>query len=100
MAMFGTGDIVYGQLGYLMPDKMLGEGHGKLMPYVSVMSADFDRVSSMMNVWSAGINWLIDGHNSKLSLDYQNRPVYSVEGSTLKEESRKSQLVLQYQILF
>ncbi len=98
--MFGTGGIVYGQLGYLLPDKTLGDGHGKLMPYLSAMSADFDRLDSRMNVWSAGVNWLIDGHSSKLTLDYQNRPVYKVEGSMLKEEARRSQVVLQYQIFF
>jgi hypothetical protein len=98
--MFGTGTVLYTQLGYLMPDKTLGESGGKLMPYVSLMRADYDRIEGSMDVWSAGLNWLIEGHSSKLTLDYQNRPTYKSEGSLLTENGRKGQVVLQYQILF
>jgi hypothetical protein len=98
--MFGTGRVVYSQLGYLMADKTLGESGGKLMPYISLMRADFQRIEGSMDVWSAGVNWLIDAHNTKLTLDYQNRPVFETDGTHLKENGRKGQLVLQYQILF
>jgi hypothetical protein len=49
-----------------------------------------------MIMWDAGVNWLIEGHRSKVSLNYQNRPVFS--NTDLKEQSRKGMVVLQFQI--
>jgi hypothetical protein len=54
-----------------------------------------------MTVYAVGMNWLIKGHNSKLSLDYQLRPTYTPVGADLvKDSGLKSQVVLQYQIMF
>jgi hypothetical protein len=96
--MFGTGNIFYGQAGYVMKKDLLGADRGTLMPYVSIMQAKFDRLSDPLQVWSAGINWLIKAHNSKLTLDYQSRSVYKSEGTEITDNGRKSQVVLQYQI--
>ena len=98
--MFGTGKIFYVQIGYLMRADLLGEGKGTLMPYVSLMSADYDRVTDRMNVYDIGVNWLIKGHTSKLSLDYQLRPYYESTGNELNKLGNRGQLVLQYQIYF
>lgn len=95
--MFGTGDIIYLQAGYLMKKDLLGD-QGTLMPYVSLMSADFDRLKDRMNVFNAGVNWFIKGHQSKLTLDYQIRPTYATQGNDLIKKGNASQLVLQYQI--
>ncbi|CAN5443524.1 hypothetical protein BH09BAC3_BH09BAC3_30600 [soil metagenome] len=95
--MFGTGNQIYGQFGYLMSKGLLGEGNGALMPYITVQSAKFDRIAEQMNVYSAGINWFIKGHTSKLTLDYQNRPTYNADFTS---NDRKGQVVLQYQIFF
>jgi len=99
--MFATGKVIYAQAGFLLGNKTLGEGHGKLMPYASIMSGNYDRISGSMNVWSAGLNWLISGHMSKFSLDYQSRPVYknsATDSNKLEQSDRKGQVVLQYQI--
>ncbi len=98
--MFGTGHVLYTQVGYLLKKDLLGEGHGTLMPYASLMSADYDRLNGRMNVFNAGVNWLMKGHSSKLSLDYQLRPVYEPQGNELKKTTNSSQVVLQYQIFF
>ncbi len=95
--MFGTGTVVYSQVGYLLKQDLLGDA-GTLMPYASLMSADYERLSDRMNVYSIGVNWLIKGHTSKFSLDYQSRPVYENQGGNLIKTERKGQLVLQYQI--
>jgi hypothetical protein len=97
--MFGTGEVLYAQLGYLLPASVLGPSHGNLMPYFSVMHANFDRVSSATDVFNAGVSWLVNGHNTKITLDIQNRPVYTMEGQSMSEEGHRTQLVLQYQIL-
>jgi hypothetical protein len=96
--MFGTGTALYAQAGYLMKKDLLGEGNGTLMPYVSVMAANWDRLKDGMNVLDAGVNWFMKGHTSKLTLDYQRRPYYMQEGNELVSKGHKGQLVLQYQI--
>lgn len=98
--MFGTGKVIYAQLGYLLPKDLLGDGHGALMPFASWMSADYDRLNKQMNVMDVGINWLIKSHNSKITLDYQTRPTYSQQGSELVRESTRGQVLIQYQIFF
>jgi len=98
--MFGTGKVWYTQVGYLMKKDLLGEGNGTLMPYASLMSANYARLDKQMNVVDVGINWLLKGHNAKFTLDYQNRPYYEQQGSDLLRNGRKGQAVLQYQIFF
>jgi hypothetical protein len=97
--MFGTGHVVYSQLGYLFPKDMLGEGNGTLQPYASLMYANFKRLADPMAIFKLGINWLMKGHTSKLSLDYQNRPAYKTDANGgLVTSARRGSLVLQYQI--
>ncbi|MBI1769841.1 MAG: hypothetical protein HYR67_15860 [Bacteroidetes bacterium] len=99
--MFGTGNVFYGQVGYLMKKDLLGEGNGTLMPYLTVQSAKYDRLDKQMNVYDVGVNWLIKGHNAKLTLDYQLRPTYSPVGPDLIQDSgTKGQLIMQYQFFF
>jgi hypothetical protein len=98
--MFGTGKVWYTQIGYLMRKDLLGEGNGTFMPYASLMSANYDRLDKQMNVVDVGVNWLLKGHTSKFTLDYQNRPFYVQEGTELLRNGRRSQVVLQYQIFF
>ena len=94
--MFGTGKVIYAQAGYLFKKDLLGE-NGTLMPYASVMSGDYDALVDRMNVYDVGVNWLIKGHTSKISLDYQSRPVYN---AATEVSERKGSIVMQYQINF
>ena len=98
--MFGSGKVWYTQVGYLMKKDLLGEGNGTLMPYASLMSANYDRLDKQMNVIDVGVNWLLKGHNSKITLDYQNRPFYLQQGTDLIRNGNKNQVVMQYQIFF
>ncbi|SKC45156.1 hypothetical protein [Ohtaekwangia koreensis] len=98
--MFGTGQVLYTQIGYLLKKDLLGEGNGTLMPYASLMSADFDRLDDNMNVWDVGVNWFIKGHSSKITLDYQNRPTYENQSGDYVKTGNKGQVLLQYQIFF
>lgn len=98
--MFGTGQVVYLQGGYKFRDNLFGE-QGTLQPYFTLQYADYDRLNSGMTVWNTGINWLIKGHNAKLSLDYQSRPVFensAQDANQLNKAGRKGAVVLQYQI--
>lgn len=85
-----------------MSRNLLGPNNGQLMPYVSLMSANYDRLQNQMNVFNVGMNWLLKkGHNSKLTFDYQNRPVFNANssGDIIKTSSR-GQFILQYQVAF
>ena len=93
---YGTGNISYAQIGYLLPKHILGEKNGQLQPYMMYTHANFQKLKEGMNVIDAGVNWYIDGTKSKISLNYQNRPIFS--SSELKETTRKGLVVLQYQI--
>lgn len=98
--MFGTGKVIYSQVGYLLPENFLNS-KSRFMPYVTFTNADYDRLKGeQMNVYNAGINCLINGHKSKFTLDWQNRPTYEERGGTLEEGKRKNSVVLQYQIFF
>jgi hypothetical protein len=96
--MMGTGNIIAGQIGLLLPKNILGEKNGQLQPYIMVMHGNFDRLQQGMLQYDAGLNWYISGYRSKLTLNYQNRPVFS--STDLKESDRKSMVVLQFQIAF
>jgi hypothetical protein len=98
--MFGTGQMVYTQLGYLLPQKCLGEKGGQLMPYASYTYGRFERLSDQpMQVWDIGLNWLIKGHQAKVSLDYQNRSTFSLDAAgNISQGPRKGSLILQYQL--
>lgn len=94
--MMGTGNVVQAQAGYLLPKNVLGEKRGQLMPYVMVMAANFDRLSETMMVYDAGLNWFIDGYKAKLTLNYQNRPVFKATDQKVGE--RKSMALMQLQV--
>jgi ABC-type lipopolysaccharide export system ATPase subunit len=50
--------------------------------------------------FAAGLNYFIQGHNAKLTLDVQNRPVFSVNNGAVASDGRKNQVTMQYQIFF
>lgn len=96
--MFGTGSVVYSQLGYLMKRDLFGAGNGTLMPYVQAQIANYQRVTQTLGVYNIGVNYLIKGHNGKFTLDYQNRPYYEASGTQYAPSGRRGQFTLQYQV--
>ena len=60
--MMGTGNIVAGQVGLLLPKNILGEKNGQLQPYVMVLHGNFDRLQQGMFQYDAGLNWYISGY--------------------------------------
>ena len=54
-----------------------------------------------MNYFDSGVNWLLAGHTSKLTLSYQNRPYYATTSAGLNVvQARRSAVVAQYQVFF
>jgi hypothetical protein len=99
--MYGTGYVIYSQLGYLLKKDLFGKDKGTLMPYTSLQTSNYDRLDKKMTVLNLGINCFLKNNTSKLTLDYQNRPIYSLAGNNfIRESSRRGQFVMQYQFFF
>lgn len=98
--MFGTGSVIYAQVGYLLKKDLLGD-KGTLMPYITYQKGNYTRLDKPANIYDFGVNWFIKGHTSKFTLDYQLRSTYTTVGTDLiQDASMKGQVVLQYQIFF
>jgi hypothetical protein len=95
---FGTGNLLYAQVGYKFKNNLIGTT--TLLPYASLQHAHYDRLEQDMNYWEAGCSWLLKGQTSKLSFAYQNRPVYESATGSYKATltQHKSSFVLQYQV--
>ena len=96
---FGTGNVVYTQLGYKLKDNLVGGT--TFMPYFSYQYSHYQRLANDVNYYDMGINWLLAGHTSKFTLAYQNRPYYVLNSDSRGiVDSRRSAVVLQYQVFF
>ena len=68
-----------------------------------ISEGDYEKLADPVIVYNVGINWLQSGNNSKISLDYQSRPVFntSLNGDIVETRSaRRGMLVIQYQLCF
>lgn len=96
---YGTGNVIYAQVGYKFKDNLIEKT--TLMPYISLQHANYDRLTQGMNFWDLGLVWLLNGHNSKLTFAYQDRPVFLTDTNGKGEFSnRKGSAVIQYQVFF
>ncbi len=91
----GTGSIVYTQLGYALPVNKDGT---QWMPYATMTHKDFDRLPSASLQYAFGLNYFINSHVAKVSLEYQTRPVYRVDVGGIARSGSKGQFILQTQI--
>ena len=100
--MMGTGSTVFFQLGYLFSKKFLGSDpeSPRLQPNIAIQYSDFEALDDAVVVVDVGVNLFFKGHGNKLTISYQDRPVFDANFSgALKVNERKGQLVMQYQIL-
>ena len=99
--MFGTGHVIHGQLAYVLPKDILGKDAvcGKLQVYSSATSSSYEALKnkSLLNV-SAGVNWLMPGNRSKITLDITNRAATAFYINNDFTIERKNTITIQYQI--
>jgi hypothetical protein len=80
LPMVGTGSILYGQLGYLLPK--FSEKY-RVQPYAAYTHSTFDGLKNSagsnvaVNMLDAGLNVYLAGHHSKMTLNYRARPDFS-----------------------
>jgi hypothetical protein len=91
----GTGNIFYLQAGYQLPKLKNGTA---FMPYVTVTHKDFERLADPSTQFGLGLNYFVTGHNAKITLEYQTRPVYKLEGTDVKLQEYRGELILQTHI--
>ena len=97
--MYGTGTTLYAQAGYKFRNGLLGS-HGTLQPYLCAQYANYQLLKDPMLMYEAGINWLIEGHRSKISLNYQDRPVFNLDAANnYIVTTRRGMIVIQFQVL-
>lgn len=100
--LIGTGQVFYGQVGYLFRKDLL-KTQGTLQPYASAIYANYEKLKDPVMVYDLGVNWIMTGNNAKISLDYQSRPVFDTQINgdlTETKSARRGQVVLQYQLSF
>lgn len=100
--LIGTGQVIYGEAAYLFRKDLLGK-QGTLQPYATGIYANYEKLKDPVLVYDFGVNWIMAGQNSKLSLDYQSRPIFNTSANgdiTETKSARRGQIVLQYQVAF
>ncbi|MCG8321473.1 MAG: hypothetical protein MI921_18360 [Cytophagales bacterium] len=94
----GTGNSGLFQAGYLLPPVGKSNDRGQLQPYATFQLSGLERLADPMIYYDLGINWLFQGHTSRLTLNFQNRPVFDDRSDGLRVEDRRLMVVMQYQV--
>lgn len=70
---YGTGNMIYAQLAYLIPGS---KEKSRFQPYVSYANNSYTATSrGDKNISKAGVNMFLSGHNCKLTLEYLNSKI-------------------------
>lgn len=100
--LIGTGQVIYAQAAYLFKKDLLDK-QGTLQPYISGSYANYQKLKGLVLVYNIGLNWIMSEKKSKISLDYQSRPIFNTDLNGVIHETknaRRGQVVLQYQVTF
>ncbi|MET4105013.1 hypothetical protein [Hymenobacter sp. UYP22] len=95
----GTGNVGYVQAGYLLPKSLLGPKL-RVQPYASHLLAGYEGLRTSggeqknVNIFDAGANFYIDGHNAKFTLNYRARPDFT----NVNNVNYKPEITLQTQV--
>ena len=100
--MMGTGNILYTQAGYLLPNKWNNKVHKwQAQMTGAVQMAQFDVLKDPMIWYDLGFNILMDQY-SKISFGYQGRPIFESENADSNDyvvTGYKGSMILQYQFV-
>lgn len=111
LPLIGTGHSYYAQVGLLLPKKLLGP-KARLQPYIAYLRNeweglhDTDGNRKSVNVYDAGLNLLLDGHNAKITLNYRARPDFSDQtfipanngAATVNSVQYRPEVTMQFQV--
>lgn len=92
----GTGHTGHFQLAHTW--KIPGRTE-KIQPFVSGQYSVYEKLQEPVRYLEGGVNLLFDGQRSKVSLAFQNRPVFDANPvGSLVQHQRRTAVVLQYQL--
>lgn len=94
----GTGNILYMQAGFLLP--VNNRNSLQFQPYTSMVYGMLQALDEPMLLYNSGINYYFNRQYSKISLGYENRPVFLQGEDEARVAERKAMWVLQYQHRF
>ena len=111
MPLIGTGQSYYAQAGLLLPKKLLGP-KARLQPYVAYLRNNLEGLKDQsgdirgVNVYDAGLNLLLDGHNAKITLNYRARPDFTDQvflpanngAATVNSVQYRPEVTMQFQL--
>lgn len=111
LPLIGTGHSYYAQAGLLLPKNLIGP-KARLQPYVAYLRNsweglhDTDGNRKEVNVYDAGLNLLLDGHNAKITLNYRARPDFSDQtflpagngAATVNSVQYRPEVTMQFQL--
>ncbi len=87
----GTGNAFYAQVGYYMKK-------AKLMPYIAYQNGSYDGLADDISATDIGMNYYVNGHNCKVTLEYHRIKGDVREGAIATGGDSLSQLRLQLHI--
>ncbi len=96
--LMGTGHTLYGMFAYMLPSHYFGKSGFTIQPYAAVQNSRWQKLNGWMINLDAGVNFLLVGNKAKISLAYQNRPVFHLQ--TLKQIKRMNAAYVALQIGF
>ncbi|MEY3956357.1 MAG: hypothetical protein RLZ73_811 [Bacteroidota bacterium] len=88
----GTGSIWYTQAGLLLP-KNSDAPKLRVQPFVAYTMKQLDALPAAGSYFDIGSNFYIDGHNSKITLQYSSRPIYSTKDNI---SDYKGEFIIQF----
>ncbi|MCB2376804.1 hypothetical protein LGH70_04385 [Hymenobacter sp. BT635] len=95
----GTGNVGYVQAGFLLPKNLLGPKL-RVQPYASHLLAGYEGLRTAtneqrnVNIFDAGANFYVDGHNAKFTINYRARPDFT----DVNNVDYKPEITLQTQV--
>jgi hypothetical protein len=89
----GTGHSFHAQAGYYFA---YGEKKG-FLPYAEIQMSDYDALDETGTTYDVGVNWLLRGEKVRLTVNYENRPIYNTRNNRSEITERAGQIVFQSQ---
>ena len=88
----GSGKIWYTQAGFLLPKQICKKI--RFQPMAAYTVKDLDALKEAGSYYDIGTNFFIDGHNSKITIQYSDRPLYNDN----KVFKRAGEWLMQFQV--
>jgi len=94
--LLGTGKIWYTQVGFLTGKGKAEKPKVRVQPIAAYAFKNFDALAEPGHYYDLGSNFFLDGHHSRITLQYSSRPLYNP--STNKTFKRAGELLVQFQV--